>query len=98
MVCIYLPRRQGDEPSARMLIANLLEQLGYIAIKAADDAGGLRVLQPNVPIDGLPGGMKWATNDRRGARRPFRPESAVHHRICQNALLTNGRSNQVCPF
>ncbi len=52
-----------DEPTIRMLVTEVLEDLGYIAIEAADGAGGLRVLQSNTRIDllvtdvGLPGGM-----------------------------------------
>ena len=52
-----------DEPTVRMLVAEVLEDLGYTAIEAVDGAAGLRVLQSGVPIDllvtdvGLPGGM-----------------------------------------
>ncbi len=52
-----------DEPTVRMLVTDVLEELGYRAIEAADGAGGLAVLRSNVAIDllvtdiGLPGGM-----------------------------------------
>ncbi len=52
-----------DEPTVRMLVTEVLEDLGYIAIGAADSPAGLRVLQSGVRIDllitdvGLPGGM-----------------------------------------
>ncbi|GJE14780.1 hybrid sensor histidine kinase/response regulator [Methylobacterium longum] len=52
-----------DEPTMRMLVTEVLEELGYTAIEAADSAAGLKVLQSNVRIDllisdvGLPGGM-----------------------------------------
>jgi PAS domain S-box-containing protein len=52
-----------DEPSIRMLVTEVLEDLGYTAIEAADAPSGLRVLQSDVRIDllvtdvGLPGGM-----------------------------------------
>jgi PAS domain S-box-containing protein len=52
-----------DEPTVRMLVTEVLEDLGYIIIEAKDAAGGLRVLQSNARIDllitdvGLPGGM-----------------------------------------
>lgn len=52
-----------DEPSIRMLVTEVLEDLGYTAIEAADAASGLKVLQSDVRIDllvtdvGLPGGM-----------------------------------------
>ena len=52
-----------DEPTVRMLVAEVLQDLGYIAVEAADGAAGLQVLQSNVRVDllvtdvGLPGGM-----------------------------------------
>jgi PAS domain S-box-containing protein len=52
-----------DEPTIRMLVTEVLEDLGYAAIEAADGASGLQVLQSDVRIDllvsdvGLPGGM-----------------------------------------
>jgi PAS domain S-box-containing protein len=52
-----------DEPTVRMLVMDVLEQLGHVAIEAADSVAGLKVLQSDVPIDllitdvGLPGGM-----------------------------------------
>lgn len=52
-----------DEPTIRMLVTEVLEDLGYIIIEAKDASGGLRVLQSNARIDllitdvGLPGGM-----------------------------------------
>jgi len=52
-----------DEPTVRMLVAEVLEDLGYRTIEAADGATGLQVLRSDVRIDllvtdvGLPGGM-----------------------------------------
>ncbi|MET0315068.1 MAG: PAS domain-containing protein, partial [Hansschlegelia sp.] len=52
-----------DEPTVRMLVTEVLEELGYAAIEAADSAAGLKILQSDVRIDllvtdvGLPGGM-----------------------------------------
>ena len=52
-----------DEPTVRMLVTEVLEDLGYAAVEAADGASGLKVLQLDVRIDllvtdvGLPGGM-----------------------------------------
>ncbi|MDP9095639.1 MAG: response regulator, partial [Pseudomonadota bacterium] len=52
-----------DEPTIRMLVTEVLEDLGYVAIEAADGAAGLRVLRSDVRLDllitdvGLPGGM-----------------------------------------
>ena len=52
-----------DEPSVRMLIAEVLDELGYSAIEAADGTSALKVLRSDVRIDllitdvGLPGGL-----------------------------------------
>jgi len=52
-----------DEPTVRMLVTEVLEELGYGAIEAADGASGLRILQSDARIDllvtdvGLPGGI-----------------------------------------
>ncbi len=67
---VCLAREQGetvlvvdDEPTVRMLVTDILEDLGYTAIEAGDSAAGLKVLQSDVRIDllvtdvGLPGGM-----------------------------------------
>ncbi|WP_308447096.1 ATP-binding protein, partial [Chitinimonas prasina] len=37
-----------DEPTVRMLVAEVLEDLGYTAIEAADGPSGLRLLQSDV--------------------------------------------------
>ncbi|MFC7551154.1 PAS domain S-box protein [Pseudoroseomonas wenyumeiae] len=66
---VSLPRAEAeqtvlvvdDELTVRMLVAEVLEELGYVAIEAADGASGLKVLQSDVPVDllitdiGLPG-------------------------------------------
>lgn len=50
-----------DEPTVRMLISDVLDELGYAAIEAADATSALKVLQSNVRLDllitdvGLPG-------------------------------------------
>ncbi len=52
-----------DEPTVRMLVAEVLGDLGYAAVEAHDGAAGLRVLQSEARVDllvtdvGLPGGM-----------------------------------------
>jgi PAS domain S-box-containing protein len=52
-----------DEPTVRMLVRDVLEDLGCFAIEAGDSLSGLKLLQSEVPIDllitdvGLPGGM-----------------------------------------
>ncbi len=67
-----------DEPTVRMLVAEVLEELGYAAIEAADGPAGLRVLQSNARVDllvtdvGLPGGMNGRQMaDAARATRPL---------------------------
>jgi len=85
-----------DEPTVRMLVSDVLEDLGYIAIEAADGAAGLRVLQSDARIDllitdvGLPGGM----NGRQvaDAARALRPGLKVLFitGYAENAVLNHG--------
>jgi PAS domain S-box-containing protein len=52
-----------DEPTLRMLMTDVLGELGYTAIEASDAVAAIKILQSNVRIDllitdvGLPGGM-----------------------------------------
>ena len=70
-----------DEPSVRMLVTEVLEDLGYTAIEAADSGAGLKVLQSDVRIDllvtdvGLPGGMNG--RQMADAGRDRRPDLRV---------------------
>jgi PAS domain S-box-containing protein len=85
-----------DEPTVRMLVSDVLEDLGYIAIEVADGAAGLRVLQSDARIDllvtdvGLPGGM----NGRQvaDAGRALRPGLKVLFitGYAENAVLSHG--------
>ena len=85
-----------DEPTVRMLVTEVLEDLGYRAIEAADGAAGLQVLRSDVRIDllvtdvGLPGGM----NGRQvaDAARVARPELKVLFitGYAENAVLSHG--------
>ncbi len=70
-----------DEPTVRMLVGEVLADLGYTAIEAADGIAGLNILQSDIRIDllvtdvGLPGGM----NGRQvaDAARVLRPDLKV---------------------
>ncbi len=70
-----------DEPTIRMLMAELLADSGYAVIEAPDGPAGLKVLESNARIDllitdvGLPGGM----NGRQvaDAARMTRPKLKV---------------------
>ncbi len=85
-----------DEPTVRMLVTEVLEDLGYSAVEAADGAAGLRILQSNVRVDllitdvGLPGGM----NGRQvaDAGRAARPGLKVLFitGYAENAVLSHG--------
>jgi signal transduction histidine kinase/ActR/RegA family two-component response regulator len=98
-----IPRGHGetvlvidDEPTVRMLVTEVLADLGYTAIEAEDGAAGLKVLNSDARIDllvtdvGLPGGM----NGRQvaDAARVVRPELNVLFitGYAENAVLSHG--------
>ena len=86
-----------DEPTVRMLVTDVLDDLGYTAIEAIDGASGLKVLQSNARIDllvtdiGLPGGMNG--RQMADAARVARPDLKVLFitGFAENALLSNGQ-------
>ena len=85
-----------DEPTVRMLVTEVLEDLGYVAVEAGDGAAGLKVLQSNARIDllvtdvGLPGGI----NGRQlaDAARIDRPDLKILFitGYAENAVLSHG--------
>ncbi|RMU68645.1 Hybrid two-component sensor histidine kinase/response regulator CvgSY [Pseudomonas syringae pv. apii] len=85
-----------DEPSIRMLVAEVLEDQGYIPIEAGEGASALKVLESDARIDllvtdvGLPGGM----NGRQlaDAARIIRPDLKVLFitGYAENAIIGNG--------
>ncbi|WP_253717945.1 PAS domain-containing sensor histidine kinase [Sphingomonas sp. AP4-R1] len=85
-----------DEPAVRMLVTDVLEELGYTAIEAADGAAGLRVLESNARVDllvsdvGLPGGMNG--RQMADAARVHRPDLKVLFitGYAENAAVGNG--------
>ena len=85
-----------DEPSVRMLVTEILEDLGYTAIEAADSAAGLKVLQSDVRIDllvtdvGLPGGMNGRQMSEAGRERRPDPRVLFITGYAENAALGNG--------
>ncbi|CAO3354882.1 Sensory box histidine kinase/response regulator [Azospirillum melinis] len=99
-----LPARVGetvlvvdDEPSLRLMVMDLLSDLGYAAIEAADGAAGLRVLQSDARIDlvvtdvGLPGGMNGRQMiDLARVGRP-KLKTLFITGFAENALLNNGQ-------
>jgi CheY-like chemotaxis protein len=85
-----------DEALVRMLIVEVLEDLGYASLEAGDAASALRVIESGVRIDllitdvGLPGSM----NGRQlaDAAREMRPDLKVLFitGYAQNAAIGNG--------
>jgi CheY-like chemotaxis protein len=85
-----------DEPVLRMLIVDVLEELGYAALEAGDGPEGLTMLQSKARVDllitdvGLPGGL----NGRQvaDAARVLRPELKVLFitGYAENAVLNQG--------
>jgi CheY-like chemotaxis protein len=75
-----------DEPTVRLLVAEVLADLGYHAIEASDAAAGLKILRSDARIDllitdiGLPGGM----NGRQLA------DAAATHRPGLKTLFVTG--------
>ena len=85
-----------DEPTVRMLVTDILQDLGYAAIEAADSVAGLKILQSNVRIDllvtdvGLPGGMNG--RQMADAARVHRPDLKILFitGYAENAVLNFG--------
>jgi PAS domain S-box-containing protein len=85
-----------DEPTVRMLIVEVLEEAGFVAIEAEDGPAGLKILQSDLRVDllitdvGLPGGM----NGRQvaDAARVIRPDLKVLFvtGFAENAAVGNG--------
>ena len=85
-----------DEPTVRMLLIDVLEDMGYAWIEAEDSAAGLKILQSNARIDllvsdvGLPGGMYGRQMADAGC--VSRPDLKVLFitGYAENAVLNNG--------
>ena len=85
-----------DEPSVRMLVTDVLGDLGYAVIEAADSAAGLKVLRSDVRIDllitdvGLPGGMNG--RQMADAGQDVRPQlkTLFITGYAENAAVGNG--------
>ncbi|HVJ37615.1 MAG TPA: ATP-binding protein, partial [Stenotrophomonas sp.] len=85
-----------DEPTVRVLVTEVLGDLGYCPLEAEDGAQGLRILNTDARVDllvtdvGLPGGM----NGRQlaDAARVHRPDLKVLFitGYAENAVLSHG--------
>lgn len=88
----------NDEVMVRMLIVDVLEELGYTVIEAGDGASSLEILRSDTPIDllisdvGLPGGMNG--RQMADAARQVRPELGVLFvtGYAENALADSART------
>ena len=86
-----------DEPTVRLLVTEVLQDLGYAALEASDSAAGLRVLQSDARIDllitdvGLPGGMngRQMVDAARGRRADLKVLFITGY--AENAVLNGGR-------
>jgi CheY-like chemotaxis protein len=86
-----------DEPTIRMLVAEILAESGYAVIEAPDGPAGLKVLDSNARIDllitdvGLPGGMNG--REVADAARLTRPDLKVLFitGYAENAVIGGGR-------
>ncbi len=85
-----------DEPSVRMLVSEVLEDLGYSTIEASDGVSGLKILRSDVRIDlvitdiRLPGGITG--REMVDAAREVRPNLKVLFitGYAENAAIRNG--------
>jgi signal transduction histidine kinase len=85
-----------DEPTVRMLVSDILGELGYNSIEASDGASGLQILQSKERIDllitdvGLPGGI----NGRQMADAARQSRSSLKVLFitgyAENAVLSHG--------
>ncbi len=86
-----------DEATVRMLVTEVLEELGFAAIEAADGPSGLKILQSEARIDllisdvGMPGGMNG--RQMADAARVGRPGLKVLFitGYAENAVVGNGQ-------
>jgi PAS domain S-box-containing protein len=85
-----------DEPSVRMLVAEVLEGLGYVPIEAADSVAGLKILQSDARIDllitdvGLPGGMNGRQMADAGRERRPGLKVLFITGYAENSVIGNG--------
>ena len=84
-----------DEPTVRMLVAEVLGDLNCTAIEAADGPGGLRVLQSDARVDllitdvGLPGMNGRQVADAARVARPGLKVLFITG-YAENAVLSHG--------
>ena len=98
-----------DEPTVRMLVAEVIEDLGYRSLEAQDGAVGLKLLQSSARIDllitdvGLPGGLNGRqVADAARASRPALPVLFItgyaEHAVIGSDSLESGMEVLTKPF
>jgi CheY-like chemotaxis protein len=98
-----------DEPVVRMLMTDLLDDMGYIAIEAHDAAAALRVVLSNARIDlmitdvGLPGGMNGrqlaeAARERRHGLKVLFVTGYAENAVIRHGHLDPGMHVVTKPF
>lgn len=86
-----------DEPTIRLLVTDVLEELGLNVIEASDSAAGLALLQSDVTIDllisdvGLPGGMNGRQMADAGLLARQGMPVLLITGYAENSLLTDGQ-------
>jgi CheY-like chemotaxis protein len=89
-----------DEPTIRMLVVEVLKDLGYCALEADDGASALRIIHSDLRIDllvtdvGLPNGMngRQLAEAARGARSDLKVLFITGY--AENAVLSHGHLEQ----
>ena len=98
-----------DDEAVRMLVTEVLQELGYGAIEAADGTSGLNVLQSNARIDllitdvGLPGGINGrqiadAARVRRPGLKVLFITGYAENAVVRNGYLEAGMQIMIKPF
>jgi PAS domain S-box-containing protein len=98
-----------DEELVRMLLIDVLEDLGYSSLEAGDAQSGLKILRSNARIDllvtdvGLPGGMNG--RELADAARTLRPDLKIlfitgyaENTVLSHGHLESGMQIMIKPF
>lgn len=86
-----------DEPTVRMLLRDVLSELGYVVLVAADSVEGLETLRSSAHIDllitdvGLPGGMNGRQMADAGLEIRPKLKTLFITGYAENAVLGNGQ-------
>jgi signal transduction histidine kinase len=98
-----------DEPTVRMLVSEILGELGYNSIEASDGASGLQILQSKERVDllitdvGLPGGingrqMADAARQSRGGLKVLFITGYAENAVLSHGHLEHGMHVLTKPF